>query len=168
MTSFDFTKQVLLNFVEIRDSKETEGISQNSVHSTGETSEEGEVKLDGNLGGPFTVDNENGTASETGLSNEMGLSMSSEKEIESVKKVGFFSWKRRRLRFSPTLLKGGESLDKKTGADFDLQSSSSSMVDSVTMVHFLYLLLHSKVNYMDYFYAMQKNKEIKKWDSKIL
>lgn len=138
---------VLLNFVEIRDSKDTEGISQNSVHSTGEASEEGEVKLDGNLGGPFTIDNENGTAtaSETGLSNEMGLSMSSEKEIESVKKVGFFSWKRRRLRFSPTLLKGGGPLDKNTGgciiddnnnnngADIDLQSSISSMVDSVTM-----------------------------------
>lgn len=138
---------VLLKFVELRDSsKDSEGNSENPVHSTGYTSEEGETKTD-NLGGPFTIDNDNTTASETGLVNEMGMSMRSEKEIESVKKVGFFSWKRRRLRFSPTSLKGGEPLDKNTGSciiddddddsnnygtDIDLQSNSSSMVDSAT------------------------------------
>lgn len=132
---------VSLNFIEIRDSKDSEGINQNSVQSTGDMNV-GELKLENLVEPPesssstLEIENADETSSDTETG---GLSTSSETQLESVKKVGFFSWKRRRLSFRPS------SLDKKTSGcntdsnnnnnnrtDMDLQTTTSSTVDLVT------------------------------------
>lgn len=140
--------QVCFSFVEVRDSQDSQGIVQNSTESKSVDGVKGdelvydkeklksqeEVSADDSDGSAMCdseVTSENELVSTSNSVDvttlvESGSGPSSETQLDSVKKPGFFSWKRRRLSFKPAKTKV-EPLIQKTSNDVDVDSDNPNL-----------------------------------------
>ncbi|PSS01120.1 EEIG1/EHBP1 N-terminal domain protein [Actinidia chinensis var. chinensis] len=134
---------VCLNLVEVRDSHDSPGIVHNSTESKNVDVARGnynEGKERQKIEEEVSWDDSDESAlfgSEGTMTHPVdayGSGPSSETQLDSVKKAGFFSWKRRRLSFKPEKTKLPPSTKKTIDDDDDVDphQSGSPVSDSVT------------------------------------